>query len=261
MPTRPTLTLADRAALTRGSPDANPFAREGNPDDNFDFVVFLRGDEFVRADERVTSATAPVRLEAAAATPAVETVALNSPVVPVPGVLAEGSTPPDLMIGTDGPVAFDSSSEATPALARASGLAGDLARSPATVDEAASVQATVLQAAVLQAAVNTPATTPIATLSGGPLIVQLDPTGSIATPIGTTPRPIVATVTTPPVTASTPGFTLEWAPVLEAYGAAASVHVSIFDTNGDTDSGLLAALHELPPLPPITPPNGEGLGD
>lgn len=253
MPTRPTLTLADRAALTRGSPDANPFADEGNPGDNFDFVIFLRGDEFVRLDERVTPTAAPVRAEASAAAPASETVALNSPVVPVPGVLAEGDTPPAPMIGTAGAIAFGSSSEAAPA--RASGLAGDLARNPATVDEAASVQA-----AAPQAAANTPVTTPIATLSGGPLIVQLDPTSSIATPVSTTPRPIVATVTTPPVTASTPGFTLEWAPVLEAHGGTASTHLPLFDTDLNLHNSVLAALHELPPLPPITPPTGDGLG-
>lgn len=250
MPTRPTPTLADRATLTRGSADVNPFAGEGNPGDNFVIASFLRGDEFVRLDELVTSASAPVRAEAPAAAPASETVAITPPAAPVLGIIAEGGTAPDRMIGTDGAAVFGSSAQTTPAPDRASGLAGDLARNPATNDGAA----------VVLAAVNTPATTPIATLSGGPLIVQLDPTSSIATPISSTPQPIAATVTAPPVTASTPGFTLEWAPVLEAHGGAATTHVPLFDTDLNLDNSVLAALHELPPLPPITPPSGDGLG-
>lgn len=252
MPTRPTPTLADRAALTRGSADVNPFAGEGNPGDNFDIASFLRGDEFVRAEEILSTAAAaaPTLANAIASAPVLDARPSAAPLTPASGVIADVGTPPDRMIGTDGAVAFGSSAQATPTPDRAGSLAGDLARIPATGDEAAAVPAAAIA----------PPTTPLATLQGGPLIVQLDPVRAIATPVSATPPPIAATVTTPPVTASTPGFTLEWAPVLEAHGGAANAHVSIFDTNGDTDGGLLTALHELAPLPPITPPTGDGLG-
>lgn len=250
MPTRPTPTLADRATLTRGSPDVNPFAGEGFPGDNFDIASFLRGGDLVRIEDAQTVSFAAAAAQPVASAP-IDTppgleAAQNTPPV---GVIAEVGTLPDRMIGTDGLLAAGSSALVAPVPDRALTLPGDLARvsSPDS-------------AAVIPDAAIAPAANPVAGLQGGPLIVQLDPVRGVATPVADAPLPLVSATPTTPITSSSPGFALEWAPVLEPHGGAASAIVPLFDTLADPDDSLLSALGDLPILPPITPPNGDGLG-
>ncbi|MBA3878808.1 MAG: hypothetical protein C0500_03725 [Sphingobium sp.] len=127
---------------------------------------------------------------------------------------------------------------------------------PVSAADAPNAVATTEAPATMPSAAAIPAIIPVSVLPGGPLIVQLDPVRGVATPIADTAPPTVATSPAAPITGSTPGLNLEWAPVLEAHGAAAPVPLAMFETDGD----LLADLFALPPLPPITPPSGDGLG-
>lgn len=250
MLTRLIPSLVDRAALTSGTPDVNPFAGEGSPGDNLSIASFLRGDEFVRVEELLTVAAAPIRVEANVVAAASRPVAITPPVAPTLGVIAEVGTLPDRLISADGSTAFDNTVQLTPAPDRAASLPDHVARGAATSNDSAASPV----------AADAPSPSPVAILRGGPLIVQIDPTSTAATPVSDAVQSIPTTVVAPPVTASTPGFTLEWAPVLEAHGSTASAHVALFDTDSNIDDGLLTALYQLPPLPPITPPNGDGLG-
>jgi len=225
MPTRPTPTLADRAALTRGSPDNNVFAGEGFPGDNFDIAAFLRGGDLVRIEDAPVADVVAAAARPAAAV-AIDLAAAQAPlpIIPPLGQIAEAGVLPDRLISAD----------------RVAGSA-DAPTPPPAADVI-------------------PGLNPISTIQGGPLTVQLDPERGVATPIAGVTTPVASV---PPVSAgiaATRGAGLDWAPTLEAQGGTANIHLPVFDTAADAGHGLLVDLYAIPPLPPITPPNGDGLG-
>ena len=250
MPTRPTPSLSDRPALTGGTADVNPFAGEGFPGDHFDIATFLRGDvAFLIEDTPQSASAAAAAFAGPLSTVIADALPATVPATPPLGVIAEGGTLPDRLVGLDGSVQVGGAATAAPIADPTLGLAGDFARGPVPASELT----------LAPASAGDPIADRVPVLAGGPLIVQIDPSTTEARPLNDPPSLSLA-VTDPPVTASTPGFTLEWAPVLESHGAAASAHVPLFDAGLAADDPLLSALIDLPTVPPITPPNGDGLG-
>ncbi|MBX9860432.1 MAG: hypothetical protein K2Y20_12710 [Sphingomonas sp.] len=250
MSARLLLPLADRFILAPDTFVGNPGIYEGNPGDDFNIANLLRSEDFARAAESADIASGLPQAEADKAGAATE-IGATLPQLPLSfDFTGEVGATPDPVILTGSAVALSFAAQASVASDGVGNLAGNLAGLSASADEAD----------VVPVGPNTAAVAPVTALQGGPLIVQIDRVGTATTPVSGASQPIVTTEVTQSVTASIPGFALEWAPLLEAHSGTATAHVTLFDTSGTIDVSLLTALHEMPSLPPITPPNGDGLG-
>lgn len=103
---------------------------------------------------------------------------------------------------------------------------------------------------------------PLSTPSGGgPLVVRLDPALANAIANGTAAAyPVTEGEQTARPNPDAPATRLDLAPLLEPHGHDAVVHAPIFETDRPANDFALFAIDSFPVVPPITPPNGDGLG-
>lgn len=247
MPTRLIPTVDDRA--TPNAPFADlEFLRDFKFGEAFDFASFVVGNGLGRADAITPSTAMSAAVSnAPSANAFVEPLGVATNAAPALAGLvpaADERTSANLVFDTENAGWISSIQPLLPPV-RAAALGS--ASESVSITESATASSTAAVA---------PAASPVSTIQGGPLIVQLDPVRGVATPIAEVSAVVVSTAPSTPITASVPGFSLEWAPVLEPHGGAASAQLPLFET-GQTS---LADLHALPLLPPITPPSGDGLG-